>query len=143
MKIPILKPIILAWSSRKVWSTLFSFGLMWGIHVMTVGHIYAVLSMRMPDAVTTAAVSALVTLYTVTLGVIGVIIASFLGSSAYTSNNTATGAASVAMQALAESRKGHIVSEHTETQIIKDMSERYKEDPSYAPIQPDTEETFR
>ena len=107
MKLPLLKPIILAWSSRKVWSTLFSFGLMWGIHVMTVGHIYAVLSMRLPDAVTSSAVSALVTLYTVTLGVIGVIIASFLGSSAFTSRFGISGAASIAAQA--------ITSEHTET----------------------------
>jgi hypothetical protein len=139
MKLPILKPIILAWASRKFWSTLLSFGLMWGIHVMTVGHIYAVLAMRMPDAVTTATVSALVTLYTVTLGVIGVIIASFLGSSAFSSKFGISGAASIAAQALTESREEHIVSE----QIIKDMSERYKDDPSYRPIQPDTEETFR
>lgn len=118
MKIPILKPILLAWSSRKVWSTLFSFGLMWGIHVMTVDHIYGVLSMRLPDAVTTAAVSALVTLYTVTLGVIGVIIASFLGSSAFTSKFGISGAASIAAQALTEDRKEHATSEHTETQNI-------------------------
>jgi len=139
MKLQILKPIILAWSSRKLWSTLLSFGLMWGIHVMTVGHIYAVLSMEMPETVTTSVVSALITLYGITLGVIGIIIASFLGSSAYTSKNAVTGATSVAMQALTESRKEHIVDE----QIIRDMSERYKDDPSYRPIQPDTEETFR
>ena len=114
MKLPILKPILLAWSSRKVWSTLFSFALMWGIHVMTVGHLYAVLSMRLPDAVTANAVSALVTLYTVTLGVIGIIIASFLGSSAFTSRFGISGAASIAAQALNEKREERIVSEHTE-----------------------------
>ena len=143
MKLPLLKPIILAWSSRKVWSTLFSFGLVLLIHVQTIYCIYAILAMKLSDAVTIAVIASIVTLYTVTVGVVGVIIASFLGSSAFTSRFGISGAASIAAQALTESRDERIVSEHTETQIIKDMAARYKDDPSYAPIQPDTEEPFR
>ncbi len=114
MKLQILKPIILAWSSRKVWSTLFSFGLMWSIHLATVNHIYAVLSMQLDPAVSGQAVSALVTLYTVTLGVIGVIIASFLGSTAFTSKFGISGAAAIAAQSLTESRKSHEILETIE-----------------------------
>ena len=103
----IVKPIILAWSSRKVWSTLFSFGLMWSIHLATVNHIYAVLSMKLPDGVTQTTISALVTLYTVTLGVIGVIIASFLGSSAFASKFGLSGAASIAAQTVNQNIESH------------------------------------
>jgi len=131
----ILKPIILAWSSRKVWSTLFSFGLMWGIHVMTVNHVYAVLSMKLEDGVTQAAISALVTLYTVTLGVIGVIIASFLGSSAFTSKFGISGAAGIAAQAINENRRSHEILETIEHVV----DEGAPGAPARRPFNPDLE----
>lgn len=65
----------------------------------------------------------------------------------YIGNTTWKGGLTVAssLQTMlsSESRDEHVVTEEVNVQIIKDMSERYKDDPSYRPIQPDTEEQFR
>jgi hypothetical protein len=133
----ITKLLFSAFASRKFLMTLFGLAALWLVYWKQVDYLYSFIG-QSPEIVAAyvsitrdfmLAFTAAVLAY---LGVNGVVA---------WKHNTESVLTQVA-QGITEKREEHIVTESTQ-RIIADAAERFRDDPSYAPIQPDTTETFR
>jgi hypothetical protein len=131
----ILKSIVAVWSSRKLWMTLIACGIVWVGFERTVDHLYV-----MPSE---THVTGLVTLAVSVFGIIGVLVAAYMGTNALQAKFGLSGVAQIVGQSAVEK------SEHKETvdqRIVNEYAEKHGSDPSYRPLDtlPDTGvETFR
>lgn len=124
----LIKSIAAAFLSRKLLATIAAAWLLVWFHDGAVNDL---------KGMEAAKAASLTTIFITTSGTLGALLIGYLG---FQTLQTRFGLSGVA-QVMSERRDEK--TEHTETQIIRDMAERYKDDPSYRPIQPDTEDTFR
>ena len=122
-------------TSRKLWLVIFCCSVPWAGLERGVSHLYALA----PQA---AAVYG--GMFLCVMGAITVIVGKYMGieSTSISSATAVSGMISAAAQSLAETRDEHLVTESTQ-RIMADAAERFRDDPSYRPLQPDTEEPFR
>jgi len=122
-------------TSRKLWMTVFALWINWSV--------YWAIVLYIPTFVMPEQLAAFVSITTQFFWTNTAIIFAYLGINGLMTwhQNTASSVQQIAQNIVSKS-------EHRETRediqrIIHENEEKYKDDPSYAPIKKDTEEAFR
>jgi hypothetical protein len=129
----LLKSITASFLSRKLLATIAAAWLLVWFHDGAVSDLKGMESEK---------AASLTTIFITTSGTLGALLIGYLG---FQTLQTRFGLSGVA-QVMASRDDGK--TEHTEKRedvqrIIHESAEKFRDDPSYCPIQPDTEETFR
>lgn len=117
------------WLSRKLWTMLAAVAVLWGVHERSIMLLYTFT--YEPQ------ITAFLQITITTLTAIAAVVTAYMGIQGFAKSTLTT-----VLQSAQESTHEHIVSESTE-KIVQEYAEKYRNDPSYRPIQPDTEEPFR
>ncbi len=112
--VPLWKASLALFLSRKFIISLTAFGLTFLFHEITIKHLY---TLNEPHQT-----SALTTIYVATLSVIGMILAAFVGSNAYSAKFGITGAAQMIGQTISQD-----VHKVEDTNINENVNENYTE----------------
>lgn len=123
------KTIGTLWLSRKLWTMISAVAVLWAVHERSIMLLYTFI-----DGPQVAAFQA-ITLATLTA--IAAIVTAYMGIQGF--------AKSTLTQVIQATNIAETISQKSEVdeRVVQEFSERYAHDPSYRPIQPDTEEPFR
>ena len=131
----LLKTLAMNFASRKFLMTLFALWVEWALYWATVNAIY---TFTKPEQLT-----AFVSITQHFQWAVTTMLLAYLGiQTAENFSNAAAAKFESVAQNFASSTKSEVKTENVQ-RIVREYAERYKDDPSYRPITPDTEETFR
>jgi len=131
----LFKTLAMNFASRKFLMTLFALWVEWALYWATVNAIY---TFTKPEQLT-----AFVSLTQHFQWAVTTMLLAYLGiQTAENFSNAAAAKFESVAQNVASSTKSEVKTENVQ-RIVHEYAERYKDDPSYRPITPDTEETFR
>ena len=122
-------------TSRRLWMVIFACSVPWLGLERGVNHLYAL---------SPAQAGVYGGMFLAVMGGIVAIVCKYMGieNINVSAATSVTGALTSAASHAFSRREEKIESEHTE-RIIHEAAERFKDDPSYRPVQPDTGEVFR
>jgi len=120
-------------TSRKLWMTVFALWINWSV--------YWAIVLYIPTFVMPEQLAAFVSITTQFFWTNTAIIFAYLGINGLMTwhQNTASSVQQIAQNIVS---KSEVKTENVQ-RIVHEYAERYKDDPSYAPIKKDTEEAFR
>jgi vancomycin permeability regulator SanA len=138
--------ILALWSSRKLWMSITAVAIMWGIYWHTAYHITK-LANDLPADKIGVLLPILNDMYQVMMyGVVTIAVGytGFQTLQGFTRNSTGSVIATAkALFSESKETRNITVTENVDPEVVKLFTARYREDPSYRPIQPDIEEAFR
>ena len=131
----LLKTLAMNFASRKFLMTLFAIWTEWGLYWATARTLY---TFTTPEQLT-----AFVSITQHFQWAVTTMLLAYLGiQTAENFSNAAAAKFESVAQNVASSTKSEVKTENVQ-RIVHEYAERYKDDPSYAPIKKDTEEKFR
>ena len=131
----LLKTLAMNFASRKFLMTIFAIWTEWGLYWATVNAIY---TFTKPEQLT-----AFVSITQHFQWAVTTMLLAYLGiQTAENFSNAAAAKFESVAQNFASSTKSEVKTESVQ-RIVHEYAERYKDDSSYRPITPDTEEAFR
>jgi hypothetical protein len=131
----LLKTLAMNFASRKFLMTLFAIWTEWGLYWATVRTLY---TFTTPEQLT-----AFVSITQHFQWAVTTMLLAYLGiQTAENFSNAAAAKFESVAHNFASSTKSEVKTENVQ-RIVHECAERYKDDPSYAPIKKDTEEKFR
>jgi len=131
----VAKAIIATWSSRKLWMTLIAAAMLYSVyHIANAWLCYYASAPEQNVPHAEAAITAGVTLFQIFFYGFCGIVAAYVGATGLVEMRQGS-AVQTALETVT-----HSVKESRTDRIIQDYAEKYKDDPSYRPIE---KETFR
>lgn len=125
----IFKTILATWTSRKLWMTLIACAILWTAYHVTTSWLYYYAANDLPNA--KEGIAALSSMFSVMFYALAGIVAAYVGATGLIEMRQGSAVSSV-IQSVSSASKSTI---SRDEKIIQEFAERYKDDPSYCPVE--------